>query len=263
MTQIYAPASGIVSKLNIEKGERVLGTSQMQGTEMLRIANLQRMEVRVDVNENDIIRVSMGDTAIIDVDSYSYDGKKFKGIVTSIANTAKPTISADAVTEFEVRIRILESSFRELAKEKKMKSPFRPGMTASVDIITDRKGGILTVPLSAVTTRTEEKGKGKKEGGEPRKVANKEGEVKKDENKKEEAKEVVFVHNKGVVKMVVVKTGISDLSNIEILSGLKEGDEIVSGPFIAVSKRLKDGENVVKKKEGGADGKEKPEGESN
>ncbi|WP_343030535.1 efflux RND transporter periplasmic adaptor subunit [Fulvivirga aurantia] len=151
-TTVTAPMSGTISKLNVEQGETVLGTQQFQGTEIMRIADLNQMEVRVDVNENDIIRVSVGDTAIIDVDSYSHLEKEFKGLVTAIANTANDKVSADAVTEFEVRIRILNSSYADLVEEGN-KYPFRPGMTASVDVITKRKDNVLSVPLSAVTTR--------------------------------------------------------------------------------------------------------------
>ncbi|MEP0367553.1 MAG: efflux RND transporter periplasmic adaptor subunit [Cyclobacteriaceae bacterium] len=241
LTRITAPMNGIVSKLDVELGETVVGTSQMQGTEMLRIADLSNMEVRVDVNENDIIRVSLGDTAIIDVDSYSYMDKQFRGIVTQIANSANTKVSADAVTEFEVRIKILNSSYQDLIKEKGMKYPFRPGMTASVDIITERKKDVLSVPLAAVTTR-----KVKDEQDD-------ENNYKREEDEKEESisdqeiEEVVFVIKEMKAIKTKVKTGISDFDNIEILSGLSEGDEIVTGPFLAVSKRLKDEDGVEEK----------------
>jgi len=161
-TTIYSPVNGTVSKLNVEQGERVVGTSQMAGTEIMRLANLNNMEVRVNVNENDIVRVSMGDTTDIEIDSYTTSGRKFKGIVYEIANTANglssnsgTSISTDAVTEFEVKIKILNSSYRDLLAQKGKKSyPFKPGMTASVEVITDRKDNILTVPIAAVTTRS-------------------------------------------------------------------------------------------------------------
>ena len=232
LTSVFAPMNGIVSKLSVEKGERVVGTSQMAGTEMLRIADLNRMEVRVDVNENDIIRVSVGDTAVIDVDAYSYTGKKFKGLVTQIANTAKDKVSEDAVTEFEVRIRVLNESYSDLLEEKG-RSPFRPGMTASVDIITMQKKDILTVPLSAVTTReVEDEDEEKKEAN----VASAENEEDEDE-----LDEVVFIVEDGKAKRVKVETGISDFDNIEILSGISEGQEVITGPFLEVSKNLEDG----------------------
>ena len=242
LTIIRAPMTGIVSKLNVEKGERVLGTSQMQGTELFRIADLGKMEVRVDVNENDIIKVSIGDTAIIDVDSYSYMDKTFKGIVTQIANTANDKVSSDAVTEFEVRIRVLNESYQDLVEKENIKYPFRPGMTASVDIITQQKDGILTVPLSAVTTRSNKKKYGK-DGDEE----DDEDEEDKDTNQKkkeEELKEIVFVNVDGVAEKREVKTGINDFDNIEILEGVKEGEQIITGPFLVVSKRLKDGDKV-------------------
>ncbi len=240
-TTVTAPMSGIVSKLNVEQGETVLGTQQFQGTEIMRIADLNKMEVRVDVNENDIIRVSIGDTAIIDVDSYSYLDKEFTGVVTAIANTANDKASADAVTEFEVRIRILNSSYVDLASEGN-KFPFRPGMTASVDIITQRKDNILTVPLSAVTTRdpnarfSGSRGDSDEENNETEEP---------ERAGKSETQEVVFVNEGGIAKKRVVKTGISDFDNIEILEGVTEGEEIVTGPFLVVSKRLKDGDRIT------------------
>ncbi len=251
-TTIYAPQSGTVSKLNVELGERVVGTSQMAGTELLRIANLNKMEVRVNVNENDITRVSMNDTVIIDVDSYSASGRKFKGIVYEIASSANglggtsaaAAVSSDAVTEFEVKIRVLRSSYSDLIVGKRS-YPLKPGMTASVEIITNRKMGVLSVPLATVTTRdpTMKPEGDKKEGEEdnnqePEKVI-----------KKDKIKEVVFVMDKdSKAKLREVKTGISDFENIEILSGLKEGETIISGPYITVSKKLKEGELVMKKK---------------
>ena len=255
-TSIYAPMSGIVSKLAVELGERVVGTSQMAGTEILRIANLNNMEVRMNVNENDIVRVSLGDTAIIDVDSYAMTNKKFKGVVTEIANTANgsgtslASASTDAVTEFEVRIKILPESYRELIDKKAKKVyPFKPGMTATVDIITEKKIGVRSVPIAAVTTRGSKEEVKVEENGpnnqaptpqEPKSTA-----------KKDKPKEVVFVHDKDKIKMREVKTGITDTAagTIEVIDGLKEGEEIVSGPFIAVSKKLKDGDIVMKKVE--------------
>lgn len=224
LTNVYSPFSGVVSQLLVEKGERVVGTQQMAGTEMLRIADLNKMEVRVNVNENDIVRISKGDTTIIDVDSYSFLGKKFKGVVTSIANSANVKASVDAVTEFEVKIRILNESYEDLITEK-MKYPFRPGMTASVDIITQKKDNVLAVPLAAVTTR------------EDSTANNPEG---------TKAKELVFIIENDRAKQTEIKTGISDFDNIEVLEGLKEGQEIISGPYFVVSKQLKDNDAVKK-----------------
>ncbi|MEQ8906528.1 efflux RND transporter periplasmic adaptor subunit [Ekhidna sp.] len=239
LTTLRAPMSGIVSKLPVELGETVLGTSQFQGTEVMRIADLSKMEVKVDVNENDIIRINVGDTAIIDVDSYSFKEKTFKGVVTHIANTANDKISADAVTEFEVRIQILNSSYSDLVKEEGIRYPFRPGMTASVDIITEVKKNILTVPLASVTTRSE---KDNEDEGDDDSTT--------EALIDEEVDEVVFVVKDGVAVLTKVETGISDFDRIEIVSGLEEGTEVISGPFLAVSKRLKDGDDVEAKKEG-------------
>jgi HlyD family secretion protein len=223
LTNVYSPVTGIVSKLLVEKGERVVGTQQMAGTEMLRLADLSRMEVRVNVNENDIIRISMGDTTLIDVDSYSSSGKKFKGVVTSIANSANTKASPDAVTEFEVKIRILNESYADLISERN-RYPFRPGMTASVDIITQKKDNVLSIPLAAVTTR------------EDQVVENTDGSTK--------SKELIFVKENGRAKMVEIKTGISDFDNIEVLDGVIEGTEVVSGPYFIVSKQLKDNDAI-------------------
>ena len=251
-TTIYAPQSGIISKLNVELGERVVGTSQMAGTEMLRIANLNKMEVRVNVNENDITRVSIGDTVLIDGDAFSSSERKFKGVVYEIASSANSSgtasaVSNDAVTEFEVKIRVLRSSYADLIKGK-LSYPLKPGMTASVEILTNRKENIATVPLSAVTTREigaeVKEGEKKEEDGTNATNSNDALEAKK---RKENTKEVVFVMEKGKAKMIQVKTGISDFENIEIVSGLKDGQEIIAGPYATVAKKLKEGDLVKKK----------------
>lgn len=251
-TTVVAPMDGVVSKLMVKNGERVVGTATMTGTEMLRIADLNIMEVRVNVNENDIVRVSVGDTALIDVDAYANINKEFKGVVTLIANTAKDKTSADAITEFEVRILILSSSYQDLVKEGN-RFPFRPGMTASVDIITTRKENVLSVPLAAVTTRNpDDKGSGENKGGGPQNQDSNNQNDSAPKPPKKEDKVVVFINEKGTAKMVEVKTGISDYDNIEILSGIKDSTEVITGPFLVVSKRLKDGEKVrpaVKKDE--------------
>jgi HlyD family secretion protein len=223
LTNVYSPVSGIVSNLLVEQGERVVGTQQMAGTEMLTIANLANMEVRVDVNENDIVRLSLGDTTIIDVDAYAFTGKKFKGVVTSIANTANTKASSDAVTEFKVKIKILNSSYQDLVNSGK-KYPFRPGMTASVEILTTSKDNALAVPLSAVTTREDQLDT--LAGGTTK------------------SRELVFINDGGVAKLRTIKTGISDFLNIEVLEGLSEGDEIISGPYFIVSKELKEGDKI-------------------
>jgi HlyD family secretion protein len=250
-TTIFAPVSGVISLLNIEVGERVVGTSQMAGTELMRIANLSNMEVRVNVNENDIVRVALGDTADIDVDAYSSTGRKFKGVVTEIANTASGltgagsslSAAADAVTEFEVKIKILNESFQDLMADRGKRSyPFKPGMTASVDIITERKSGVLSVPIAAVTTRDTKP----VQAQDPTVPDNQSTEAKPVRN--EPISEVVFVDSAGTARIRKVTTGISDFENIQILSGLSAGEKIVSGPFIVISKRLSNNDKITKMK---------------
>ncbi|MEJ7645399.1 MAG: efflux RND transporter periplasmic adaptor subunit [Chryseolinea sp.] len=253
-TTVVAPMDGVVSKLIVKKGERVVGTATMTGTEMLRIADLNKMEVRVDVNENDIVRVHVGDTAIIDVDAYSSQSKEFKGLVTLIANTAKDKTSTDAITEFEVRILILASSYQDLVKAGN-KFPFRPGMTASVDILTQTKVNALSVPLASVTTRDPDaQPEGNNQGGPPDDDDGEAPEPAANSDKKPEKKKdktVIFINENGTAKMVEVKTGISDYDNIEIVTGISDSTQVVTGPFLAVSKRLKEGDKIkqLEKKE--------------
>jgi HlyD family secretion protein len=255
-TSVVAPMKGIVSKLSVQKGERVVGTATMTGTEMLRIADLNKMEVRVNVNENDIVRAHLGDSVTIDVDAYQNINKQFKGIVTNIANTAKDKTSTDAITEFEVRILILRSSYEDLIKQGN-KFPFRPGMTASVDILTTRKSNVLSVPLAAVTTRKNDEKPGAKEAPQGDHQVVNEDDKKKQEKKLD--KVVVFVNDKGTARMVEVKTGISDYDNIEILSGVTDSAQVVTGPFLVVSKRLKEGDKLKELKKSD-EKKDKPEG---
>ena len=242
-TKIYAPVDGTVSKLNVEKGERIVGVQGLQGTEILRLANLNEMEVSVEVNENDIIRISKNDTAIIEVDAYI--GKKFKGIVTEVANSANTTgISVDQVTNFVVKIRVLRESYAFLISETNS-APFRPGMSASVEIQTSRAFNIITIPIPAVTTRNADTTKTKElnRDEEPEMQVIDEKQLK-SEKKKEEIKECVFINRKGIAKMVYVTTGVQDDDYIEIKSGILVGDEIISGPYGAVSKTLKDGTTI-------------------
>lgn len=244
-TSVVAPMDGVVSKLIVRKGERVVGTATMTGTEMLRIADLDVMEVRVDVNENDIVRVSLGDTAVIDVDAYASTDKEFKGVVTLIANTAKDKLSADAITEFEVRILILESSYRDLI-EAGNRFPFRPGMTASADIITTRKENVLAVPLAAVTTRNPNQLDQNNNGnqGPPNRNASQGPNPNGQPPRAEAPKTVIFVNDNGTAKMLEVKTGISDYDNIEILSEISDSTEVITGPYLVVSSRIKEGDKV-------------------
>lgn len=243
-TAIYAPNDGTVSRLSVEKGERVTGASQFSsGTEIMRIANLERMIVLVEVNENDIVRVSLYDTCIVEVDAYLEH--KFKGLVTEMATSANVTgVSADQVTNFEVKILLLEESYNDLIKEDDfIRSPFRPGMSATVDIQTETALDILTIPIQAVTTRADtsktsveaEPQEGDDENNED--VA---------ETKKEDLVEVVFVYEDGKAIMKKVSTGIQDNMFIEITEGIEKDDEIITGPYRAVSKKLKDGDPVKK-----------------
>jgi HlyD family secretion protein len=244
-TLIYAPVNGIVSKLSVEKGERVVGTSQMAGTEMMRIANLNDMEVSVDVNENDIVKVGLADTTLIEVDAYP--GRKFRGIVTEIANSASTTLAttSDQVTNFVVKIRILRSSYEDLTKKfGKRKSVFRPGMSASVEIMTERVNNVLAVPIEAVTIRVAS-------DLDTNKIDIKENKTVSASAGKEEEFEVVFVKNGDKASIRKVKTGIQDDKMIQILEGMKEGEELISGPYTAVSKLLKhnDAIEVVSKEQ--------------
>lgn len=237
-TTIYAPMSGTISMLSVELGERVVGTAQMAGTEIVRVANLNNMEVEVDVNENDIVKLSVGDSTIVEVDAYLK--REFKGIVTEIANSAQQALSADQVTNFKVKVRILPESYKDLTEGKPDHySPFRPGMTATVDIITNRKNDILGVPISAVVIKTDTT---------TVKKAYKKPEAK-TASANDEKFECVFVKNGDEAKLRVVTTGIQDDANIEIITGLKSGDEVITGPYNTVTKTLKSGDRVEKEQE--------------
>jgi len=252
-TNIYSPVNGTVSKLNKEKGERVVGTAQMEGTEIMRLANLNEMEVSVEVNENDIVRVHTGDTSAIEVDAYL--GRKFKGIVTEIANSANTTgVTAEQVTNFVVKIRILQESYMDLLTANHNIAPFRPGMSATVDVQTKKANNVMAVPIQSVTTRndsTEYNLQNKVTGGD-NKGDDDEVVVNNDKKQNNDAlikiEECVFVYNaaEGKVKKVAVKTGIQDNNYIEIITGVKEGDEIVSAPYSAIAKELKEGDKVNK-----------------
>lgn len=248
-TTIYAPADGTISSLGVELGERVLGTQQMTGTEILRVANLNNMEVEVDVNENDIVKISIGDSTKISVDAYLK--KEFKGIVTSISNSASTTTTADQVTNFKVKVRILKESYQDLLEGKPTTySPFRPGMTATVDIITKRKENVIGVPISSVVVKTDTAAVNKfelKDEPEDKKVV----------AKNDKKFECVFVKDGNKAKIRIVKTGIQDDTNIEITSGLKKGDVIITGPYTLVTKELNSGDKVKIKKDAGKSEKEK------
>jgi HlyD family secretion protein len=248
---IVAPMDGVISLLSIKKGEKVAGNSFNVGTEMMRVADMKTIEVRVDVGENDVVKVNIGDSVDVDVDAYK--NRKFKGIVTQIASSTKSAGSLQAaandVTNYEVKIRLDASSYQDLIDPTKPKKfPFRPGMNASADIKTKRKENVLAVPVNAVGSRLK---------GSDKTLADKKEEekkVKKDEEEtidtpvtgnNDDMEEIVFVLQKdGTVKKAVVKSGIQDISYIEIETGLKEGDEVIAGPYNAISKTLKDGSKV-------------------
>jgi len=239
-TTIYAPADGTISLLSIELGERVLGTQQMTGTEILRIANLNNMEVEVDVNENDIVKVSIGDEAKIEVDAYLK--REFKGTVTSISNSASTALTADQVTNFKVKVRIEKESYKDLLEGKPVNySPFRPGMTATVDIVTKTKANIIGVPISAVVIKDDTTSVKKDLLAE---LEKEEKEKKGTAPKSDQKFECVFVKVGDEAKLRVIKTGIQDDTNIEIISGLKAGEEIIVGPYTTVSKELASNDKV-------------------
>jgi HlyD family secretion protein len=243
-TFIYAPVDGTVSRLNVEKGERVSGVTGLQGTEILRLANLNEMEVSVEVNENDIVKVHKNDTALIEVDAYM--SKKFKGIVTEIANSSNSNgISVDQVTNFVVKVRLLRDSYVSLINDGNA-VPFRPGMSASVDIQTKRVMNVTSVPIQAVTTRSKDSIVEQKEslGPQELQVKNDLEEKEKKASEEEELKELVFVIKDGKAVQKIVKTGIQDNDYIEILSGIGKDEEVISGPYSAVSKSLKNGAKV-------------------
>lgn len=246
-TRIYAPISGTVAALNVEKGERVVGTSMMIGTEMMVVADLDKMEVQVEVNENDIVKVAKYDTTVVEVDAYLQ--RKFKGIVTEIANSASVTGAAtDQVTNFDVKVFLLQESYADLVDSISGNIyPFRPGMSATVDIQTETRENVISVPISAVTTRVKIEGGGTKEvedevEGENANEEDSEEEV----TEREEKQEVVFVFKDDRVRKVEVKTGIQDNNSIEILEGLSVGDEVVIAPYNAINKSLKDSMQVKK-----------------
>jgi HlyD family secretion protein len=236
-TTIYAPADGTISMLNVELGERVLGTQQMAGTEILRVANLNNMEVEVDVNENDIVKIKVGDLANVEVDAYLK--KQFKGVVTSISNSASTALTADQVTNFKVKVRILKESYQDLMVGKPLSySPFRPGMTATVDIITKTRVNVVNVPISAVVVKSDTTAVKEITIEDP------ESDQKKPAPKSDKKLECVFVKVGDKAKIRIIKTGIQDDTNIEVLSGLKKGDVVITGPYTTVSKDLNSGDKV-------------------
>jgi len=235
-TTVAAPNSGTVSKLNVEKGERVTGASQFSaGTEIMRIANLQNMEVNVEVNENDIVRVSLFDTCTIEVDAYL--NKEFLGVVTEIATSANTVgVSAEQVTNFDVKIMVLPESYADLVPgDDPTYSPLRPGMSATVEIQTEYAKDVLIIPIGAVTTRTDTVAP-----AETPDASTGEGNA----GDEKEFVEVVFLNDNGVARMQEVEIGIQDNTNIEVRGGLEAGQQVVTGPYSLVSKILKDGDEL-------------------
>lgn len=254
-TSVLAPMNGVVSLLSVKKGERVVGNSMMAGTEMMRVADMRVIEVRVDVGENDIPKVKIGDSSVVEVDAYN--NRKFKGVVTQIASTNRGvggttvTTTTD-VTNYEVRIRLDPESYKDLLDPSRPKRfPFRPGMSASADIQTKTHANVVSVPINAVTTRDKSDtgkaiAKGAVKANKPE-SGNQMGNASDGEQSRSmtDLDEVVFVFQKdGTVKRVKVKTDIQDISNIEVIEGIKEGDEVVTGPYTVVSKLLRDGMKV-------------------
>src|SRR6476661_797558 len=254
-TTLIAPMNGVISSLSVKKGERVAGNSFALGTEMMRVADMTVMEVRVDVGENDIVKVNIGDSADVEVDAYN--NRKFKGIVTQIAAstatsaTGVASSASNDVTNYEVRIRLDRGSYSDLIDPGNLKKfVFRPGMNASADIKTKRHDNVLSIPINSVSARV----KGSDKSVEDKKKEDKKNKPNDDKDNQDnssaavnsdELEEVVFILQKGgTVKKTVVKTGIQDINYIEILNGIKAGDEIVTGPYNAVSKTLKDGNKV-------------------
>ena len=244
-TTIVAPMNGVISSLKVKRGESVAGNSFNVGTEMMTVADMSVLEVRVDVGENDIVKVNIGDSADVEVDAYN--NRKFKGIVTKIASSTKSSSalsSSNDVTNYEVRIRLDKESYKDLTTKT---FPFRPGMNASADIKTRRVDNVLAVPITSVNARVK---------GSDKSIADKRKEDEKNKGKEEEMnetsqdsgdelEEVVFVlQTDGKVKKVVVKSGVQDINYIEVVSGLNAGDEIITGPYTAISKILKDGMKV-------------------
>ena len=252
LATLVSPMDGVVDLLNVKKGERVVGSSMMAGTEMMRIADLSKIEIRVDVGENDIPKVHLGDTATIEVDAYN--DRKFTGIVTQIASsnngaasqTDNSVSTSTDVTNYKVYIRISRDSYKDLINNSKSKSfPFRPGMSASADIQTKTKMNVLSIPLNAVTTREKNDSTGNEQTQIRANANNNQASVTNADASNNDLDEVVFVvQPDGSVKKQIVKTGIQDINDIEITAGLKEGDEVVTGPYDVVSKTLKDKDKV-------------------
>lgn len=251
-TIIKAPAGGIISKLNVEKGERVVGTMQMSGTELMRIADLHAMEVQVEVSENDIVRVKTGDDADIEVDAYS--NRKFTGKVTEVSNSASnvasiggANLSTDQVSKYIVKVRIDKSGYQDLTEQGK--TPFRPGMSATVEIKTARVENVLSIPIQCVIAYDPDEQKNKEKAKRAQEKYDPKLDQENNEQKAKQFREAVFVVKNDTVARIDITTGIQDIEYIEIKSGLEESDLVITGPYVALSKKLKSGKKVHQKKE--------------
>ena len=243
-TKIYSPISGTVSKLNVEQGEKVVGTNQFAGTELMTIADLSKMEVKVEVNENDIVNVEKSDTANVEIDAYMK--RKFSGLVTEIASSANVSgVSTDQVTNFNVKILLLQESYNDLLVSNPNRYPFLPGMSATVEIRTETRRNVISVPIQAVTTRAND-GTSKNDANQPLAEVDASTDTQEEKaiTKNLEQFEVVFVNRQGLARQVKVKTGIQDNTNIEILEGLNPDDEIIVAPYGLISKTLKDSTSI-------------------
>lgn len=255
-TVIRSPKNGTISRLAVERGERVLGQAQTAGTEMMRIARMEQMEVVVDVNENDIVNVSINDTTIIEADAYP--NRSFEGIVTEIANSAEITGSgqADQVTNYKVKIRIttphnLQHAASEFIVMNVSEDPaagfvpsFKPGMSANVDIRTNTASNVVTIPIQSVTVRDFSRDK-VSEAGADTTASNNAGTLRSTRSTNEDFRRVVFVNQEGIAERVEVETGISDNRYIQVMSGIDAGTEVVTGNYRVLSRELEDGDSIT------------------
>ena len=237
LTKLLAPISGRITRLLVQEGERVVGTSQMAGTTMFHIGDLKEMDIHANIIENDVIRINVGDTAAIDIESFSHLNRRFKGVVSTVATSAKTKTNPEEVTEFEVEIRILRSSYKDLISEAGQINPLRPGMTASIDIYTETYENVLQVPLSAVTIDRYDEEEEDDENQLP---------LRQNQTDTEEPQEIVYIYNPDTEKVQIrpVTTGLTGTKNIEITQGLTEGEIIASGPPLAIARELQDEQSV-------------------
>ena len=238
LTSLIAPISGRITRLLVQEGERVVGTSQMAGTTMFHIGDLKEMDIHANIIENDVIRINVGDTASIDIESFSHLNRRFKGVVSTVATSAKTKINPEEVTEFEVEIRILRSSYQDLISEAGQINPLRPGMTASIDIYTETYENVIQVPLSAVTIDRYDDEDDEENENEKTQAST--------QTDQDDPQEIVYIYNPNTEKVETrpVTTGLTGTKNIEITQGLTEGEIIASGPPLAIARQLQDEQDV-------------------